>query len=112
MANTTLPQKKKLIHSAISMGCILCVLVFCIVLLPTFSFSWFSKNENAEGSDMRVSAQNYPLKIEYSRCDEQTLTPGEFTDITQDSSLNFLESDVWYPGYSAVFALRITNVGR
>ncbi len=60
---------------------------------------------------MGVGAKKYPLKVEYARCDTQTLEVGEFSEIRRDETLNFLESDVWYPGYSAFFELKITNEG-
>ena len=103
--------KKKMIYSLITMSSIFCLLVFCILLLPSNSFSWLSKNEKVDGSGSGSSVEKSPLRVEYARCDAQTLGAGEFTQIHRDASLDFLESDVWYPGYFVVFELKITNVG-
>ena len=103
--------KKKMIYSLITMSSIFCLLVFCILLLPSNSLSWLSKNEKVDGLGSGSSVEKSPLRVEYARCDAQTLVAGEFAQIHRDTSLDFLESDVWYPGYSVVLELKITNVG-
>lgn len=104
-------EKKKMIYSLISMSCILCLICISLVLLPNGSFSWFAENENVEGSQMGVGVEKNPLKVEYARRDPETLSVGEFSEIDRNDPLNFLESDIWYPGYSVVFDVKITNVG-
>jgi hypothetical protein len=103
--------KKKLIYNVISMSCILGLVIFSLIVLPNGSSSWFAKNQNVKGNGMGIGAEKYPLKIEYARYDTETMETEEFSTIDIDSQLNFLESDMWYPGYSVVFKLRITNVG-
>ena len=111
MDNRVQSPKKKLIYSAISMSCILGLLILSLIMLPNGSFSWFARNQNVEGDGMGISAEKYPLKVEYARCDTETMETEDFSEIDINSQLNFIESDVWYPGYSVVFKLRITNVG-
>ena len=111
MTNETLHAKKKLIYSAISMGCILSLLCVCFVLLPNDSFSWFSKNRDIDGSGMVADVEKFALKVEYARCHAETGEAEEFVQIDWKSPLNFLASDAWYPGYSLVFKIKVTNVG-
>ncbi len=112
MDHTSSPQKKKMIHSFIAMSCILGLIIVCLLLLPNFTYSWFAKNETVKGSGMGVNAEDIPFQVEYARCDTQTLTPEEFAEIDPNAPLNFLGSDVWYPGYSVVFQIKITNMGN
>ena len=111
MKESISPYKKKLISSFISLCCILGLLILCVILLPGLTFSWFSQNESVGGDGMGIGAEPYPLKVEYARLDAQGGNAGEFSEIKSDVSLNFLESDVFYPGYSVLFKIRLTNTG-
>lgn len=104
-------QKKKLLYSLASMTGILCLLCVCTVLLSKGSLSWLAQNDSVQGSGLGLSIANEQLKVEYARLDPETQEYGEFSEIDLESPLNFLEPDVWYPGYSMIFSIRITNAG-
>ena len=104
-------QKKKLLYSLVSMTAILCLLCVSTVLLSGGSLSWLAQNDNVDGSGLELSVANEQIKVEYARIDSQTMESEEFSEIDLESPLNFLESDVWYPGYSMIFNIKITNAG-
>lgn len=106
MDNKKLQQKNKLLYSVISLGCLLALVVFSIFMMPGSSLSWFSKNEKLESSGISVNSEKYPLKVEYAADGE------EFSVVDWDLPLNFLQSTSWYPGYSVVFKIKVTNVGN
>ena len=93
------------------MGTVLAVLLVAVFAVPGFTLAWFSYNNRAHGDGLGITADTFPLKVEYARCDSSTLAPAEFFEVNTEQTLNFLEGDTWYPGYFVVFALRVTNIG-